>query len=69
MQMSSNPSEELAEGLKHCLWFRGSVLMDHLITLRHEVSQQKVELMPLDGNVESNDASLDTRSGHLPPAG
>ena len=65
--MSSNPREELAEGLKHCLWFRGPVLMDHLITLRHEVSQQKPDLMPLDGHAESNDVSLDARSGHLPP--
>jgi hypothetical protein len=41
--------------------------MDHLITLRHEVSQQKADLMPLDGHAESNDVSLDARSGHLPP--
>ncbi len=67
--MSSNPRVELAEGLKHCLWFRGPVLMDHLITLRHEVNQQKAERMPLDAHAESNDVSLDRRSGPLPPAG
>ena len=37
--MATDPKEELTEGLKHCLWFRSSVLMDHLMTLRSEVNQ------------------------------
>ena len=41
--MAADPKEELAEGLKHCLWFRGPVLMDHLITLRNEVNKHRDE--------------------------
>ena len=37
--MAADPKEELSEGLKHCLWFRGPLLMDHLMTLRREVNQ------------------------------
>ena len=37
--MAADPKEELSEGLKHCLWFRGPALMDHLVTLRHDVNQ------------------------------
>ena len=50
--MAADPKEELTEGLKHCLWFRGPVLMDHLITLRHEVNQLNAPPRPATNRVD-----------------
>ena len=55
--MAADPKEELSEGLKHCLWFRGPLLMDHLMTLRHEVNQLNAPPRPATNRVDVEDSS------------
>ena len=55
--MTADPKEELTEGLKHCLWFRGPVLMDHLITLRNDVNQLNAASKPAANSVDFEDSS------------
>ena len=55
--MAADPKEELSEGLKHCLWFRGPVLMDHVMTLRHDVNQLNAPPRPATNRVDVEDSS------------
>ena len=55
--MRADPKEELKEGLKHCLWFRGPVLMDHLMTLRNDVNQLNAASSPVANRVDVKDSS------------
>ena len=55
--MRADPKEELKEGLKHCLWFRGPVLMDHLMTLRNDVNQLTAASRPEANIVELENSS------------
>ena len=55
--MAADPKEELTEGLKHCLWFRGPVLMDHLMSLRNDVNQLTAASRPEANRVELENSS------------
>ena len=55
--MRVEPKEELKEGLKHCLCFRGPVLMDHLMTLRNDVNQLKAVSRPVSNRDDFEDSS------------
>ena len=55
--MAADPKEEPSEGLKHCLWFRGPVPMDHLITLRRDVNQLNAPPRPATKRVDDEDSS------------
>ena len=55
--MAADPKEELTEGLKHCLWFRGPVLMDHLMSLRNDVNQLTAASRPEANIVELENSS------------
>ena len=55
--MATDPREELTEGLKHCLWFRSPVLMDHLMTLRNDVNQLNAASRPAANRVDLEDSS------------
>ena len=55
--MAADPKEELSEGLKHCLWFRGPVLMDHLMTLRNDVNQLNAASRPEENRVDLENSS------------
>jgi len=55
--MRADPKEELKEGLKHCLWFRGPVLMDHLMTLRNDVNQLNAASRPEANRVDLENSS------------
>ena len=55
--MAADPKDELNEGLKHSLWFRGPVLMDHLMTLRRDVNQLNAPPIPATNRVDDEDSS------------
>ena len=55
--MRVEPKEELKEGLKHCLCFRGPVLMDPLMTLRNDVNQLKAVSRPVSNRDDFEDSS------------
>ncbi len=55
--MRADPKEELKEGLKHCLWFRSTVLMDHLMTLRNDVNQLNAASRTAGNRVDFKDSS------------
>ena len=55
--MAADPREELTEGLKHCLWFRGPALMDHLMTMRHDVNQLNAPPGTATNRVDVEDSS------------
>ena len=55
--MTADPEQDFSEGLKHCLWFRGPALMDHLITLRHEAKKRCDE----SGHTEARNTDQQTQ--------
>ena len=55
--MRVEPKEELKERLKHCLWFRGPVQMDNLMTLRNDVNQLKAVSRPVSDRDDFEDSS------------
>ena len=55
--MTADPEKEFSEGLKHCLWFRGPALMDHLITLRNEAKKRCDE----SGHTEARNTDQQTQ--------
>ena len=55
--MADDPKEERSGGLRDCLWFKGPVLMDHVMPLQHDVNQINAASKPTTNRVDFKDSS------------